>query len=549
MTDKTDTQDKKPLTIARPGRLELKKTVETGQIRQSFSHGRSKAVTVEVRKKRTFTSGTGGQMTEVKKAPEGFEAPAPAPAPPHTPEEVRQPSSSTAARALTEGEKALRARVLQDAMRAEEQARRESEEERRRREEEAAAAPPPPAPEPEPAAQPETPAPPSVDASAAARDATRPAAPKAPTPRAPVEAEEEDQPRGPRKPGSVPPKRPGLTLRKDDDRSRRSKLTITKALDADGGERVRSLAAFRRQKERERRLAHGDNKAEQIKVVRDVVIPEAITVQELANRMAERAGEVVKTLMKMGVMATINQTIDADTAELVVHEFGHNSKRVAESDVEVGLVGETDAPEHLKARPPVVTVMGHVDHGKTSLLDALRKTDVVAGEAGGITQHIGAYQVTLESGQRITFLDTPGHEAFTAMRARGAKVTDIVVLVVAADDGVMPQTIEAIHHAKAANVPMVVAINKVDKPDANPSRVKNELLQQGIVLEEFGGEVLAIEVSAKQGTNLDKLLEAQILVAPPERRQDLELVRNLVHGHTRRLARYRCENCGFKARQ
>jgi len=508
MTDSTDTQDKKPLTIVRPGRLELKKTVETGQIRQSFSHGRSKAVTVEVRKKRTFAPGASGQMTELKKTPELMEPSPSEAAPIHVPEEPRTPSG--APRTLTEGEKAARARALQGAMRAEEQARHASEEDRRRRAEEEALAPPP-APEPE-IAPPPAPEPPSpaVEAAPPAREAARPAATKVPVGRAPVVEPEEDESRGPRKPG-VPPKRPGLTLRKDDDRTRRSKLTITKALDADGSERVRSLAAFRRQKERERRLAHGDSKAEQLKVVREVVIPETITVQELANRMAERGGEVVKTLMKMGVMATINQSIDADTAELVVTEFGHHSKRVAESDVEIGLTGETDEAEHLQPRPPVVTVMGHVDHGKTSLLDALRKTDVVAGEAGGITQHIGAYQVTLESGQRVTFLDTPGHEAFTAMRARGAKATDIVVLVVAADDGVMPQTIEAIHHAKAANVPMVVAINKIDKPDAKPERVKNELLQQGIVLEEFGGDVLAVEVSAKQGTNLEKLLETVML--------------------------------------
>ena len=512
MTDKTDTQDKKPLTIARPGRLELKKTVETGQIRQSFSHGRSKAVTVEVRKKRTFTPGASGQMTELKKTPELTEpTPVEAAQPIHVPEEPRAPAGA-AARTLTESEKAARARALQGAIRAEEQARIASEEERRRRAEEEALAPPAPVTELAPPA-PVTEQPPVVEAAAPAapaRETPRPAPSKMPPGRAPAVEAEEEEARGARKPG-VPPKRPGLTLRKEDDRSRRSKLTITKALDAEGSERVRSLAAFRRQKERERRLAHGDSKAEQLKVVREVIIPETITVQELANRMAERGGEVVKTLMKMGVMATINQSIDADTAELVVTEFGHHSKRVSESDVEIGLIGETDAPETLKPRPPVVTVMGHVDHGKTSLLDALRKTDVAAGEAGGITQHIGAYQVTLESGQRVTFLDTPGHEAFTAMRARGAKVTDIVVLVVAADDGVMPQTIEAIHHAKAANVPMVVAINKIDKPDAKPERVKNELLQQGIVLEEFGGDVLAVEVSAKQGTNLDKLLETIML--------------------------------------
>jgi len=241
------------------------------------------------------------------------------------------------------------------------------------------------------------------------------------------------------------------------------------------------------------------------------VIPDTITVAELANRMARRAVDVIKVLMKSGMMATVNDTIDADTAELVATELGHSVKRVAESDVLEGLRGVGDNPEDLVSRAPIVTVMGHVDHGKTSLLDALRKTDVVAGEAGGITQHIGAYQVQLPSGAKITFLDTPGHAAFTAMRARGAKVTDLVILVVAADDGVMPQTVEAIAHAKAANVPIIVAINKVDKADANPARVKNELLQYEIQVEELGGDVLAVEVSAIKGIGLEKLEEAILL--------------------------------------
>ena len=277
-------------------------------------------------------------------------------------------------------------------------------------------------------------------------------------------------------------------------------------------ERVRSLASVRRQRERERRQAELERlRSDQVKVVRDVVLPDTITVQELANRMAARAPEVIKALMKLGVMATITQTLDADTAELVVQEFGHRARRVSESDVEQGLEGAVDTAAELQSRPPVVTVMGHVDHGKTSLLDALRATDVAAGEAGGITQHIGAYQVQMHSGDRITFIDTPGHEAFTAMRARGASVTDIVVLVVAADDGVMPQTIEAIRHAKAAHAPIIVAINKMDKPDANPNRVRTELLSHEVVVEEMGGETQDVEVSALKKTGLDKLEEAILL--------------------------------------
>jgi translation initiation factor IF-2 len=294
---------------------------------------------------------------------------------------------------------------------------------------------------------------------------------------------------------------------------REGRIDIGAAIEGED-ERTRSIASVRRARERERRQQElARLRAGQERVVRDVVVPETITVQELANRMAARGGEVVKALFRMGVMATLTQSIDADTAELVVQEFGHRVRRVAEGDVEMGLEGMEDVAEDLLARPPVVTIMGHVDHGKTSLLDALRKADVAAHEAGGITQHIGAYQVAMADGSRVTFIDTPGHEAFTAMRARGAGVTDMVVLVVAADDGVMPQTIEAISHAKAANVPLIVAINKIDKQGVKPDRVRQELLQHEIVVESLGGETQEVEVSATQKINLDKLLEAITLQA------------------------------------
>ena len=294
---------------------------------------------------------------------------------------------------------------------------------------------------------------------------------------------------------------------------RSGRIDVRAAIEGDDG-KTRSLASVRRQRDRERRQAELERlRSDQVRVVRDVTVPETITVGELANRMAARQGEVIKMLMKMGVMATAAQSIDGDTAELVVSEFGHRIKRVADNDVELGIEGIEDKPEDMQPRPPVVTVMGHVDHGKTSLLDALRTTDVAHGEAGGITQHIGAYQVTLASGQKVTFIDTPGHEAFTSMRARGASVTDIVVLVVAADDGVMPQTVEAIKHAKAANAPIIVAINKMDKPGANPDRVRNELLNHEIVVESMGGDTQEVEVSALKRDGLDRVLEAILLQA------------------------------------
>ena len=304
------------------------------------------------------------------------------------------------------------------------------------------------------------------------------------------------------------PRRPAGQRRGEGDRRRTGKMTISQAL-SDGDSRQRSLASVRRQREKARMR----ESQPQVKQVRDVVIPDTITVQELANRMAERAADVVKELMKQGIMATVTQTIDAETAELVTLEFGHRVQRVSESDIEDGLSGAPDADGDLKPRPPVVTVMGHVDHGKTSLLDAIRATDVAAGESGGITQHIGAYQIETKAGNLITFIDTPGHEAFTEMRSRGATTTDIVVLVVAADDSVKAQTVEAINHAKAADCPIIVAVNKCDKPDADPLRVRNDLLQYELVTEDYGGEILCVDVSAHTGSGLDKLEEAMMLQA------------------------------------
>jgi translation initiation factor IF-2 len=376
-----------------------------------------------------------------------------------------------------------------------------------------ARAAPPPTPQ-----QPATPAPVAKVAPPA-----RPQAPATPTSatetlrlRA-LRPEDEDEGRPARRPGSggLPARKPPVVAPKGgtNDRRRAGRIDVQAAIEGED-EKVRSLASVRRQRERERRQAELDRlRSDQVKVVRDVILPETITVQELANRMAARTPEVIKALMKMGVMATLTQTLDADTAELVVQEFGHRVRRVAESDVELGLEGDADVDDDLFTRPPVVTIMGHVDHGKTSLLDALRSTDVAAGEAGGITQHIGAYQVQMPGGEQITFIDTPGHEAFTAMRMRGASVTDIVVLVVAADDGVMPQTIEAIRHAKAANAPLIVAINKMDKPDADPNRVRQELLSYEVVVEEMGGETQDVPVSATKRTGLDKLIEAILLQA------------------------------------
>jgi len=489
-------EEESKLTLRKPGRLELKKRVEGGQVRQSFSHGRTKTVEVEVKKKRTFEREAGGRMKAV-------ERPSP---------DLTMPASEAAqeVRDLTDKERAARIRALEGAVadeerrrdlqakrEADEAARRKAQDDARRRaaEEEAARK----KAEEEAELQ-------RAEEEKARRKATE--APAAEPAAEPVDEEERVSRRGKPKPEKPAPARP-----RQEQRRRAGKLTITQALDGDDeGQRVRSVAAIRRAREKEKqRQRAADADLPKKKFVREVVVPETITVSDLANRMAERGAEVVKTLMKMGVMATINQSIDADTAELVVTEFGHKIKRVSEADVEIGIEGDQDRTEELTPRAPVVTVMGHVDHGKTSLLDALRETDVAAGEAGGITQHIGAYRVSLSDGHQITFLDTPGHEAFTNMRARGAQATDIVVLVVAADDGVQPQTIEAIRHAQAAKVPMIVAINKMDRPDADPNRVRNELLQHEVVVEKMGGDVLDVEVSAVKKTNLDKLEEAILL--------------------------------------
>jgi translation initiation factor IF-2 len=523
--EKLSVTPSKTLTLKRSG-------VEQGVVRQSFSHGRSKAVVVEKVKRRV--SGPGDVKAEAPAVPE--RAPA-RPAAPATPRPAATPSapaptaaaSSTAAqpkasgvvlRTLTEDERNARAHALADARlreheereRAEEEARvrrtreeaervdraaadsRKREEEKRREHDEQLK---------QKAGE--------VAKKRFGADTTTAAKPAAtPAGRPVLEADEEEAPRSARRgPGGAPARpAPAPKPTRGGAEKRRGRLTLVTALSADEV-RERSVAAFRRRVQR--MTGHRDEPKE--KIAREVTVPETITIQELANRMAERAVDVIRILMQQGHMAKITDTIDADTAQLIAEELGHTVRRVAEADVEEGMFDAPDDPANLLPRAPVVTIMGHVDHGKTSLLDAIRSTDVAAAEAGGITQHIGAYQVTSPSGGRVTFIDTPGHAAFTAMRARGARVTDIVVLVVAADDGVMPQTVEAIQHAKAAKVPIIVAINKIDKPDAKPERVRTELLQHEIQVESLGGDVLEIEVSAKTRTNLDKLLDIIALQA------------------------------------
>ncbi|MCE3231299.1 MAG: translation initiation factor [Alphaproteobacteria bacterium] len=512
MSKTTEQGEKKTLTLSK--KLDVKKVVESDQVRQSFSHGRSRTVSVEVKRKRVTMP---GEIVEEKPA----EAPtAPPPQQPAAP--LPKSLGTSGGKRLTEEELMNRLKVVQDAlkadvMEAEERIRREAEEAEWRRQmeeltqsrqqEERARKEPKQADsqEPEPTTLGVSPVKPDTHHGEGRSHAVLPSK---------ALDEEEDEDGGSRRKASPrveAKKMVAPVAKKDFEQPRKlNRQTITRALSGEEESRGRSLASLRRARQKHKQSLE---QTEQLKVVREVIIPDIITVGELANRMAVRGADAIKSLMKLGMMVTINQPIDADTAELLCTEFGHKFKRISEADIELGLRGTDDEAQDLIHRAPVVTVMGHVDHGKTSLLDALRKTDVVGGEAGGITQHIGAYQVTLKSGQKITFIDTPGHAAFTEMRARGANVTDIVVLVVAADDGIMEQTVEAIHHAKAAQAPMVVAINKIDKPDANPDRVRSELLQHEVVLEEFGGEILSVEVSAKQQLNLDVLEEKILLQA------------------------------------
>ncbi|WP_439528174.1 translation initiation factor IF-2 [Pannonibacter sp.] len=574
--DKTISVERKTLGIKRGG-------VEQGTVRQSFSHGRSKAVVVEKKKRRVVVPGQEGrpeaEAAAAAPAPAPVERPRePAPAAPQQPRQQQQPQGQqqqrrqqgspsgqpqrqqqrpgggAVLRSLTQEEAAARMaalkmaqvreveerkraeeeaarRAIEDAQRkAEEEIRAKAEEEARKiREAEEAAYR---LANPEPVAPVVAPKPVEAPRAAAPAGAARPAGndqrggqpqarrtdgqPQADRPRpgatpaAPAAASDEDEGNKNALRTVKRPKAPVAPVAKrgTDDR-RRSKLTISAATGGSDEQRSRSLASLRRRREKEKR---GGMQAVREKIIREVILPEAITIQELANRMAERSVDVIKLLMKQGQMLKINDVIDADTAELIASEMGHTVKRVSESDVEDGLFTTSDIEGSLLPRPPVVTIMGHVDHGKTSLLDAIRNSKVVSGEAGGITQHIGAYQVE-KNGQKITFIDTPGHAAFTQMRARGAKATDIVILVVAADDGVKPQTKEAVAHAKAAGVPIIVAINKIDKPAADPQRVRTELLHDEIVVEAMGGDTIDVEVSAKTGHNLDRLLEMVLLQA------------------------------------
>jgi translation initiation factor IF-2 len=480
----------------------------SGSVKQSFSHGRTKNVVVETKRKRVVVpkpgaggakgsggvpGGSGGKRpagisdAEMERRLKALQAA-------KAREADEQAQREAVEKARAEERERMRAEKEQkerEQREAEERAKAKAEDEARKAREAAEAAKKAEAAASAPAADP---------AGGAARGGAKPAAgapaggPAGPAQQRKADREREERGRGGRGRGG------------DGGNRRSGKLTLNQALGGEGG-RQKSMAAMKRKQERARQKAMGGSQQRE-KVVRDVQLPEAITVAELANRMAERVADVVKSLMQNGIMATQNQSIDADTAELIIEEFGHRVTRVSDADVEDVIKTVDDKPEDLLPRPPVITIMGHVDHGKTSLLDKIREANVTSGEAGGITQHIGAYQVTTKGGDVLTFLDTPGHAAFTSMRSRGAQVTDIVVLVVAADDAVMPQTVEAISHAKAAGVPMIVAINKIDKPEANPTKVRTDLLQHEVIVEQMSGEVQDVEVSAHSGQGLDELLEA-----------------------------------------
>ena len=502
MTDSTD----KPTLGRKP--LGLKTSVQAGEVKQTFSHGRTNKVVVEVKRRKLIGKPGEAPVAAPPPAPEAAPAPvaeAPRPAPRPSASSAAETPQERVARMQREAEEA-RMDSLEAATKREDQERaRAIEDEKRRAEGKQVGSEPAASPisAPAPAAEPVVEAAPDVAEEAPAE--TRGDAAPAPRRFTPVAAPKRPEP--PKK--AAHPRDKNVT----DNRRQSGKLTVSRALNEDEGARARSLAALKRAREKEKRAHYAGSAQPREKQARDVIVPETITVQELANRMAEKGSDLIKALFKMGVPSSMGDSIDQDTAELLVEEFGHTIQRVSESDVDIDIATDIDPEDTLKPRPPVVTIMGHVDHGKTSLLDALRGTDVVRGEAGGITQHIGAYQIKTKGGELVTFLDTPGHEAFTDMRMRGANVTDIVILVVAGDDGLMPQTIEAINHTKAAGVPMIVAITKSDKPEFQPQKIRERLLEHEVVVEAMSGDVQDVEVSAKTGAGMDELIEKILLQA------------------------------------